>query len=64
MIDMVQKFMREDATEMETYTDLCAVVYEFKHCKGIFARNGSYSIYAIHVTRHLQTLRTRSKYWK
>ena len=24
---------------METYIDLGAVVYEFKHCKGIFARS-------------------------
>jgi hypothetical protein len=37
MIDMVQKYMSGDATRMETYIDL-AVVYEFKHCKGIFAR--------------------------
>ncbi len=28
-----------DATRMETYIDLGAVVYEFKHCKGIFARS-------------------------
>ncbi len=39
MIDMVQKNMRGDATRMETYIDLGAVVYEFKHCKGIFARS-------------------------
>jgi hypothetical protein len=39
MIDMVQKYMRGDATRMETYIELCAVVYEFKHCKGIFARS-------------------------
>ncbi len=38
MIDMVLKYMRGDATRMETYIDLGAVVYEFKHCKGIFAR--------------------------
>ncbi len=38
MIDMIQKYMRGDATQMETYIDLGAVVYEFKHCKGIFAR--------------------------
>ena len=38
MTDMVQKYMRGDATRMETYIDLGAVVYEFKHCKGIFAR--------------------------
>ncbi len=39
MIEMVQKYMRGDATRMETYIDLGAVVYEFKHCKGIFARS-------------------------
>jgi hypothetical protein len=39
MIDMVQKYMRRDAARMETYIDLGAVVYEFKHCKGIFARS-------------------------
>ncbi len=41
MIDMVQtqKFVRGDATQMETYIDLGAVVYEFKYCKGIFARS-------------------------
>jgi hypothetical protein len=33
MIDMVQKYMRGDATRMETYTYLGAAVYEFKHCK-------------------------------
>jgi hypothetical protein len=37
--DMVQKYMRGDATRMETYIDLGAVVYEFKNCKGIFARS-------------------------
>jgi hypothetical protein len=31
--------MRGDATRMEMYIDLGAVVYEFKHCKGIFARS-------------------------
>jgi hypothetical protein len=39
MIDMVPKYMKGDATRMETYIDLGAVVYEFKHCKGIFARS-------------------------
>jgi hypothetical protein len=36
-IDMVHKYimMRGDATRMETYIDFGAVVYEFKHCKGI-----------------------------
>ena len=38
MIDMIKKYMRGDATRMETYIDLGAVVYEFKHCKGFFAR--------------------------
>jgi hypothetical protein len=33
--------MRGDATRMETYIDLGAVVYEFKQCKGIFARSKS-----------------------
>jgi hypothetical protein len=41
MIDMVQKYMRGDATRMDTYINLGAVVYEFKHCKGIFARRKS-----------------------
>jgi hypothetical protein len=31
MIDMERKYMRGDATRMETYIDLGAVVYEFKH---------------------------------
>jgi hypothetical protein len=39
MIDIVQKYMRGDATRMETYIDLGDVVYELKHCKGIFARS-------------------------
>jgi hypothetical protein len=39
MIDMVQKYMRGDATRMETYIEFGAVVYEFKPCKGIFARS-------------------------
>ncbi len=39
MIEMVQKYMRGDATRMEIYIDLGAVVYEFKHCRGIFARS-------------------------
>jgi hypothetical protein len=38
MIDMAQKYMRRDATRMETYIDFGAAVYEFKHGKGIFAR--------------------------
>jgi hypothetical protein len=41
MIEMVQNYMRGDATRMETFIDLAsgAVVYEFKHCRGIFARS-------------------------
>ncbi len=39
MMDMVQKYMRGVATRMEKYINLGAVVYEFKHCKGIFARS-------------------------
>jgi hypothetical protein len=39
MIVMVQKFMSEDATRMETYIELSAMDYEYKHCKGIFARS-------------------------
>jgi hypothetical protein len=46
MIGMVQKCMRGDATRMETYIYLGAVVYKFKHCKGIFAR-GKLSMEAI-----------------
>jgi hypothetical protein len=71
MIEMVQKYMRGDATRMETYIDLNAAVYEFKHCTGIFARSKltmdqcmliSTVCLTIHVTMHLQTLPTRSKY--
>ena len=36
---MVQKYMRGDATRMGTYMDLGVIAYEFKHCKGIFARS-------------------------
>jgi hypothetical protein len=39
MIAMVQKYMRGDATRMETCRDLGAVVYKFKHCKGTLARS-------------------------
>ncbi len=39
MIEMVQKYVRGDALRMETYIDLGAVVYEFEHRKGIFARS-------------------------
>ena len=45
MIEMIQKYMRGDATRMETYIDLGEIVYEFKHCKGIFARR-DLTIYA------------------
>jgi hypothetical protein len=38
MIEMVLKYMKGNATRMETYIDLGAVVHEFKHRKGIFAR--------------------------
>jgi hypothetical protein len=37
VIDMVQKYMRGDATRMETYIKLGSMVYEYKHCKGIFS---------------------------
>jgi hypothetical protein len=37
MIDMVQKYMREYATRMETYIELGSILYQYKHCKGIFA---------------------------
>ncbi len=39
MLDMVQKYMREDATQMETYIEIGAMVYDYKHCKGIFAQS-------------------------
>jgi hypothetical protein len=35
MIDMVQKYLRGDATRMETYINFGAVVYQLNHCKGI-----------------------------
>jgi hypothetical protein len=35
MIDMVQRYMREDATRMETYIEFGSMVYKYKHCKGI-----------------------------
>jgi hypothetical protein len=75
MIDMVQKYTRRDATRMETYIDLGAVVYESKHCRGIFARSKltmefnlcmliSTICLTIHVIMHRQTLLIRSKYGK
>ncbi len=39
MINMGQKYMRGDATRMDTYINLDAVVNELKHCKGNFARS-------------------------
>ncbi len=39
MSDMVQMYMRGDAARMETYIELGAVVYKYKHCKGIFVRS-------------------------
>jgi hypothetical protein len=39
MIDMVQQYMRGDATRMETYIELGSLVFEYKHCKGMFARS-------------------------
>jgi hypothetical protein len=47
MIDMLQKYMRGDATRMETYIELGSMVNEYKHYRGIFARSkhGCYSIY-------------------
>jgi hypothetical protein len=38
MIEVVQKYMRGDATRMETYIELYALVYEHQSCKGIFAQ--------------------------
>jgi hypothetical protein len=41
MIDIlaVQKYMGGDATRMETYIKLGALVYEHTSCKGNFARS-------------------------
>jgi hypothetical protein len=77
MIDMVQKYMRQDATRMETYIDLGAVVYEFKHYNGIFASSKltMEAIQSMHAdfydmpddTRYnasANSSNTRSKYWK
>ena len=33
------KYMRRDATRMETYIELGALVWEHNNCKGIFARS-------------------------
>ncbi len=41
IIDMIEKYMRGDATRMETYINLGAVVYEFKHCKGMDSNTDS-----------------------
>ncbi len=39
MIGMVPKYMRGDATRMETYIELGSLVYDYKHCKRNFARS-------------------------
>ncbi len=39
MIDMARQYMRGDATRMETYIKLGSLVYEYKHCKGMFAQS-------------------------
>ncbi len=36
MIDIVQKYIRGDATQMKTYIELGALVYKHRSCKGIF----------------------------
>ncbi len=36
---MVQKYMGGDAIRMERYMELGSLVYEYKHCKRIFARS-------------------------
>ncbi len=38
MIDIIQKYIGGDATRMETYIDLVALVYEHQSWKGIFAQ--------------------------
>jgi hypothetical protein len=65
VIDMVR-----DATRMETHIELGSMVYEYKHCKGIFARSNltMEAIQSMHadfmtcltipVTAHLQTLQS------
>ncbi len=75
--NLVQKYIRGDATRMETYINLGAVVYEFKHCKGIFARRKltMEAIQSMHAdfydfdfttnaSMHLQILRTKANYWR
>jgi hypothetical protein len=61
MIDMEQNYMRGDATRMETYIDLCAVVYEFKHCKGVFARR-KLNMEAIRSMHDFYNLRDDTRY--
>ncbi len=52
MIEIVQKYIRGDATglEMETYIELGALVYEHQSCKGIFMQQmlTSNSIQSMH----------------
>ena len=54
MIDMVQKYMRGDATRMETYIYLGAVVYEFKHCRGFCQEQINYGSDLIYACWFLQ----------
>ncbi len=37
-IDIVQKYIRGDATRMETYIEIGALVHEHQSCKGILAQ--------------------------
>ncbi len=39
MVGMVLQYMRGDATGVETYIELCSLVYEYKQCKEFFARS-------------------------
>jgi hypothetical protein len=36
MIDIVQQYMRGDASQMETYIELGELVCQHQHCKGFF----------------------------
>ncbi len=38
MIDIVQAYIRGDATQMETYIELGALVYKHRSCKGSFTQ--------------------------
>jgi hypothetical protein len=42
MIDIVQKYIRGDATRMESYIKISALVWEHKHCKGFFCAGQAY----------------------